>query len=259
VCVWHRALLIFAALILVIFSVSSGAIISPIMAQENEYSFVNKWGSEGVSIGQFAQPLAIAIDANDDVYVTDTTSASKHIQKFTNNGTFITSWKISGTTGELFSNARGIGIDSSNDVYITGGGIPNTAVQKFTNNGTFITSWGSTGLGEGEYISPGSVTVDSVDNVYVGDFGENNRIQKFDSNGTFITKWGSQGSGDGQFDYIKEAKRCLATNGYLLIAETTKSMKGRLSKLKEEIEKQGFDIYNQEEKGDFTFIEAREL
>ena len=60
-------------------------------------------------------------------------------------------------------------------------------------------------------------------------------------------------------DYIKEAKRCLATNGYLLIAETTKSMKGRLAKLKEEIEKQGFDIYNEEEKGDFTFIEAREL
>jgi cyclopropane fatty-acyl-phospholipid synthase-like methyltransferase len=34
-------------------------------------------------------------------------------------------------------------------------------------------------------------------------------------------------------DYIKEAKRCLATNGYLLIAETTKSQKGRLSELKE--------------------------
>jgi hypothetical protein len=60
-------------------------------------------------------------------------------------------------------------------------------------------------------------------------------------------------------DYIKEAKRCLATNGYLLIAETTKSMKGRLSKLKEVIEQQEFDIYNEEEKGDFTFIEAREL
>ena len=60
-------------------------------------------------------------------------------------------------------------------------------------------------------------------------------------------------------DYIKEAKRCLATNGYLLIAETTKSMKGRLSKLKEVIENEGFDIYNLEEKGDFTFIEAREL
>jgi hypothetical protein len=59
--------------------------------------------------------------------------------------------------------------------------------------------------------------------------------------------------------YIVEAKRCLATNGYLLIAETTKTMKGRLSKIKQVIEKQGFDIYNLEERGDFTFIEAREL
>jgi len=59
--------------------------------------------------------------------------------------------------------------------------------------------------------------------------------------------------------YIAEARRCLAANGYLLIAETTKSIKGRLSKIKEVIEKQGFDIYNEEEKGDFTFIEAREL
>ncbi|CAN5524520.1 hypothetical protein BH18THE1_BH18THE1_05290 [soil metagenome] len=60
-------------------------------------------------------------------------------------------------------------------------------------------------------------------------------------------------------DYLKEAKRCLATNGYLLIAETTKSMKGRLSSLKEVIQQHGFDIYNEEEKADFTFIEAREL
>jgi SAM-dependent methyltransferase len=60
-------------------------------------------------------------------------------------------------------------------------------------------------------------------------------------------------------EYIAEAKRCLATNGYLLIAETTKAVKGRLSKLKHVIEQQGFDIYNIEERGDFTFIEAREL
>jgi hypothetical protein len=60
-------------------------------------------------------------------------------------------------------------------------------------------------------------------------------------------------------DYIKEAKRCVATNGYLLIAETTKSIKGRLSKLKEVIQLYGFDVYNEEEIGDFTFIEAREL
>jgi hypothetical protein len=60
-------------------------------------------------------------------------------------------------------------------------------------------------------------------------------------------------------DYIKEAKRLLATNGYLLIAETTKSLKGRLSKLRDVLIEQGFEIYTDEERGDFTFIEAREL
>jgi hypothetical protein len=45
----------------------------------------------------------------------------------------------------------------------------------------------------------------------------------------------------------------------LLIAETTKSMKGRLSKLHEVLTEQDFEIYSDEERGDFTFIEAREL
>jgi hypothetical protein len=65
--------------------------------------------------------------------------------------------------------------------------------------------------------------------------------------------------GKNWIDYIIEAKRCLATNGYLLIAETTKSMKGRLSKLKDVITDQGFEIHTDEEKGEFTFIEARVL
>ena len=59
--------------------------------------------------------------------------------------------------------------------------------------------------------------------------------------------------------YISEAKRCLAAGGYLLVTDTTKSLKGRLSKLRDIIKKQGFEIYSDEERGDFTFIEAREL
>ena len=38
--------------------------------------------------------------------------------------------------------------------------------------------------------------------------------------------------------YIAEAKRCLPTGGYLLVADTTKSIKGRLSSLREIIKKQ---------------------
>ena len=65
--------------------------------------------------------------------------------------------------------------------------------------------------------------------------------------------------GKNWIEYIIEAKRCLVTNGTLIIAETTKSLKGRLSKIRYIIKKQGFEIYLDEEKGDFTFIEARKL
>jgi ubiquinone/menaquinone biosynthesis C-methylase UbiE len=68
--------------------------------------------------------------------------------------------------------------------------------------------------------------------------------------------------GKNWIDYLREAKRCLATNGYLLIAETTKSLQsneGRLSKLRETLKAEGFEIYEDVEKGNFTFIEARNI
>jgi superfamily II DNA or RNA helicase len=60
-------------------------------------------------------------------------------------------------------------------------------------------------------------------------------------------------------DYIVEAKRCLTKNGLLFIAETTKSLSGRLSRLRDIIKERGFEIYADQERGDFTFIEARKL
>jgi superfamily II DNA or RNA helicase len=60
-------------------------------------------------------------------------------------------------------------------------------------------------------------------------------------------------------DYIVEAKRCLTKNGFLFIAETTKSLSARLSELRNVIRDNGFQIYEDEEIGDFTFIQARKL
>jgi hypothetical protein len=60
-------------------------------------------------------------------------------------------------------------------------------------------------------------------------------------------------------NHIIEANRCLVKNGYLFIAETSKSLNTRLSKLRDVLKEQGYEIYSDEERGDFTFIEAREL
>ena len=53
----------------------------------------------------------------------------------------------------------------------------------------------------------------------------------------------------------------MSCNEWLFVncRDTTKSTKGRMSNIRDIIKKQGFDIYSDEQKGDFTFIEAREL
>ena len=45
-------------------------------------------------------------------------------------------------------------------------------------------------------------------------------------------------------------------DGYLLIAEKAILLKGRLSKLRDLIGEHGFEIYSDEEKGEFIFIEV---
>ena len=60
-------------------------------------------------------------------------------------------------------------------------------------------------------------------------------------------------------EYVTEAKRCLAVNGYLFISETTKAMENRLSELKNVLHMEGFEIYRDEQRGDFTFLESRKL
>jgi hypothetical protein len=61
--------------------------------------------------------------------------------------------------------------------------------------------------------------------------------------------------GENWLDYIIEAgRRCLAKNGLLFIAETTKSHSGRLSRLRKIIKERGFEIYSGEERGDFTLL-----
>ena len=65
--------------------------------------------------------------------------------------------------------------------------------------------------------------------------------------------------GQNWIEYIIEAKRCLVKNGWLFIADTTNQLNARLSTLKDEITKQGFEIRSEKQEGDFTFIEAIKL
>jgi sugar lactone lactonase YvrE len=138
-------------------------------------------------------PHGIAIDSNDNMYLTDVNNL---VQKFDSNGELVIAFGSSGSGDGEFNDPHGIVVDPSENIYVVD--TWNARVQKFDSNGNFIMKWGSEGGDDGQFQHPHDVAVDSHGNVYVGDYWNSN-VQKFDSNGNFIMKWGANGTADGQF------------------------------------------------------------
>jgi DNA-binding beta-propeller fold protein YncE len=143
----------------------------------------------------FRYPSGIAIDADANVYITDTDNY--RIQKFSPSGALITRWGRKGVENGEFDSPQGIAIDGAGSVYVAD--TQNHRIQKFSSSGEFIMKWGSEGEGIGEFLNPQDIKVDAGGNVYVADAG-NDRIQKFNSSGAFIDKWGSKGKAYGEFN-----------------------------------------------------------
>jgi DNA-binding beta-propeller fold protein YncE len=93
----------------------------------NRYSLVAIWGSEGTGDGEFDRTHGIAIDSADNVYLSD--MGNFRVQKFDSNGNFITKWGSEGTGEGQFNIPEGIDIDSSGNVYVAD--THNSRIQKF--------------------------------------------------------------------------------------------------------------------------------
>jgi len=143
-------------------------------------------GSRGDGSGQFQWPRFIAIDSNDNVYVT-----SEHkLQKFDRNGKFVKSvgsGRMGNKPGE-FNMPRGIKIHQ-NQVYLCD--FRNNRIQVFDLELMFITSFGTKGSGQGQYNRPNDLVFDSQGNIYVSEFG-NNRVQVLNPNGRYLRQFGNK-------------------------------------------------------------------
>src|SRR5918999_4516047 len=108
--------------------------------EEEDYSFITKWGLEGSAPGEFmGQNDAVPSPDGKYIYVPD--YENHRIQKFTSNGTYIMEWgsgSENSANGE-FDNPHSIDIDSHGNVYVSDK--DNHRIQKFTNDGQFITKW----------------------------------------------------------------------------------------------------------------------
>lgn len=160
---------------------------------------------------RFYSPTGVAVDSNDNLYVTDTTNCT--IRKITPAGLVSTLAGVAGSsgigdgTGSLarFNTPTGIAIDGSGNLYVADS--QSDTIRKVTPSGVVTTLAGTAGVsgsadGTGaaaQFRVPNGVAVDGNGNVYVAD-SNNSTIRKLTPNGvvtTFLGTAGTMGSADG--------------------------------------------------------------
>lgn len=166
----------------------------------------------GTAGGQFVWPVAMALDSQDRIFITD--EHSHRITIYNTSGEYVSHWgKVGAGDGELDGPA-GVAVDSSGDLFVVDQ--HNSRVQKFTQDGKFIVTWGSFGSGDGQFNLPWGIAVDGENNVYVSDW-RNDRIQKFSNDGKFLACFGSSGESKGQFR--RPTSVAVDSEGFIYVAD----------------------------------------
>ena len=151
-----------------------------------EKNFLRKWGGGGSDPGQLGAPAGLALDANEDLYITE--QGNHRVSRFTRDGEFLMTFGGPGSAPGQFHKPWGITVDGQGNVYVADWG--NDRVQKFTPQGEFLTTIGESGSGPGRLHRPSDVAVDADGDVYVTDWGQN-KVEVYDSSGeSLITLYG---------------------------------------------------------------------
>jgi uncharacterized protein (TIGR03663 family) len=170
-------------------------------------------GAPGKELGQLDQPHGLAVDANGNIYVSD--SGLHRVTVFGPDGKLIRTIGEFGAGPGQFNEPHGVAVDAQGNLYVAD--TWNARVDKFDPNGKFLKSWGegkpdqsgrmltiTDGTEAGNaaaplgFYGPRGVVVDKQGNVYISDTG-NKRIVVTDGEGNFLYQWGAFGAGPGQF------------------------------------------------------------
>ena len=157
------------------------------------FSQVQIIGHRGTGVGELNKPRSVAVDANDNLYVTDMTG---RVQKFSSNGVYLLSWQMPQTDKgrpKGMCNDRQGGIVVNEPHY--------SRVNHFSVEGKLIAQWGVHGTNAGQLTFPRAVAVNSHGEIYVSEYGLVERVQRFTAHGEkFINSFGHAGTGPGEFN-----------------------------------------------------------
>jgi DNA-binding beta-propeller fold protein YncE len=169
------------------------------------------WGKRGVADGDFVRPRAIAIDAQDRLFIVDFTA---RIQVYDRDGNYLHhTWS---TPDYRNGRPSGLSIDRDGNVIVSDSHYHRFRIYSPEGEELRVVG-GKAGTEPGQlgYIS--DVVQDADGFYYVAEFGENGRISKLDSEGKYVKSWGSPGSEVGQFARARALS--LGPDGNLYVAD----------------------------------------
>jgi DNA-binding beta-propeller fold protein YncE len=169
---------------------SDGTRINIFRIGEDKEEYITEFGSYGEDPGQFIWPMAIALDKDTNVYVTD--EWTNRITIFNKDGEYQSHWGTPGSGSGELDRPAGITIGPDGTVYVVDS--RNNRVQKFTLDGKFLGKFGTAGSGDGEFNLPWGICLDKDGNIFVADW-RNDRIQSFTNDGKWLATFGRPGTG----------------------------------------------------------------
>ena len=168
---------------------------------------VSAFGEQGLSVGKFNGPWGVAVNANDEIAVTD--ESNHRVQIFSSEGKFLRSFGKKGDMVGEFNNPRGITFHNNGNIFVKDS--LNHRIQIFSGEGKFVGSFGGKGNLDSQLHNPMGLSVDSEGNIIVADVG-NKLIKIFSPDGKFLMKIGERGS-------LTYPWHCIQYDRYLIVSD----------------------------------------
>ena len=152
-----------------------------------QFKVLSSSGKEGSTVGMFRSHWGVAVNARDEIALTD--SFNHRVQIFNRNGNYLRSFGREGDKAGEFKYPRGITFHNNGNIFVADSG--NHRIQIFTGEGQYVGSFGEKGNLDSRLNYTWGLSVDSDGNIIVAETG-NKMIKIFSSDGTFLRNIGGQ-------------------------------------------------------------------
>jgi len=144
------------------------------------------FGETGLGPGEFSYPRAIAVAADDAVFVVD---KSGRIQRFSPEGDFEAGWHM-----PEYAAGKPVGLSVHPDGRLFVADTHYHRVVVFDCDGMELARFGQEGTGPGQFLLPTDVAFDRAGRIYVSEYGGNDRISRFTARLEFELSFGGADS-----------------------------------------------------------------